>query len=27
MIEKELDMALVGKNYLSFLLGLELLER
>lgn len=27
LIEKHLDMALVGKNYLSFLLGLELLER
>lgn len=27
MIEKELDMALVGKNYLSFLLGLELVDR
>lgn len=27
MIEKELDMVLVGKNYLSYLLGLELIER
>lgn len=27
MIEKELDMALVGKNYLSYLLGLELIDR
>tara|TARA_Y100000590_G_scaffold470440_1_gene664944 strand:+ start:33236 stop:34627 length:1392 start_codon:yes stop_codon:yes gene_type:complete len=27
LIEKNLDMTLVGKNYLSFLLGVELLDR